>query len=590
MPASPTNALGGLTVSIPPVPVIDSNGNVVTNVVTNGIVKATSFLYANGLPLVSPIGGSNTYVQFNNNGVLDGSSNFTYISTSNTLNITNITVSGNTDLSDVGNVKILGGINGYVLQTDGTGNLSWTAQTGGGGGGNGTPGGTNTQIQFNDAGNFGGAVGFTYNKANDIVHVNTLQAGNVNSNYFFGNGYYLSGIDTNLANYVVAPNQSNITSVGTLTGLSINGDLNVHNISIIGNLTAINGLFTNQVVIGSNLTINPGSTFRSFGNVNFNTVPNVSLGTSGNVHIYGGLNGYVLSTDGTGNLSWIPGGGGNGSPGGQDTQVQFNDAGVFAGSANFTFNQYSKLLTVDQTLVQIANITNTLNVPNTAIVSVSGNINASSSKNINLGYVGNVHIQGGYNGQVLGTDGLGNLSWVNKSGGGGGGSPGGANSQVQFNLNGNFGASPSFVFDSTSTTLTLAGNVIGNAFTVGSGTYQFATTSVFFATTASAGPNQLLYTSPLTVADTIDFTIIATDFVNSTRQTSKISATCFTNVVAFNEYASLYVNGGIGTFSVVYFPGDTNVPASMQLKVTPNLPELVTYKILVVSYAPTTSQ
>ena len=34
---------------------------------------------------------------------------------------------------DVGNLHISGGSNGYVLQTDGNGNLTWTAQTGGGG-------------------------------------------------------------------------------------------------------------------------------------------------------------------------------------------------------------------------------------------------------------------------------------------------------------------------------------------------------------------------------------------------------------------------------------------------------------------------
>ena len=35
----------------------------------------------------------------------------------------------------------------------------------GGGGGGGTPGGSNTQVQFNDAGSFGGDAGFTYDKA-----------------------------------------------------------------------------------------------------------------------------------------------------------------------------------------------------------------------------------------------------------------------------------------------------------------------------------------------------------------------------------------------------------------------------------------
>lgn len=50
-------------------------------------------------------------------------------------------------------------VNGYYLQTDTNGVLSWAA---GGGGGGGSPGGSNTQIQFNNAGSFGGDAAFTF--------------------------------------------------------------------------------------------------------------------------------------------------------------------------------------------------------------------------------------------------------------------------------------------------------------------------------------------------------------------------------------------------------------------------------------------
>jgi len=52
-------------------------------------------------------------------------------------------------------------VNGYYLQTDTNGVLSWAA---GGGGGGGSPGGSNTQIQFNDSATFGGEAAFTYDK------------------------------------------------------------------------------------------------------------------------------------------------------------------------------------------------------------------------------------------------------------------------------------------------------------------------------------------------------------------------------------------------------------------------------------------
>jgi hypothetical protein len=50
-------------------------------------------------------------------------------------------------------------VNGYYLQTDTNGVLSWAA---GGGGGGGSPGGSNTQVQFNNAGTFGGDAAFTF--------------------------------------------------------------------------------------------------------------------------------------------------------------------------------------------------------------------------------------------------------------------------------------------------------------------------------------------------------------------------------------------------------------------------------------------
>ena len=40
-------------------------------------------------------------------------------------------------------------------------------------------------------------------------------------------------------------------------------------------------------------------------NISF-TAANVSLGAVANLHITGGSSGYALSTDGAGNLSWVP--------------------------------------------------------------------------------------------------------------------------------------------------------------------------------------------------------------------------------------------------------------------------------------------
>lgn len=73
------------------------------------------------------------------------------------------------------------------------------------------------------------------------------------------------------------------------------------------------------------------------------TVANqANLGTVSGVKIGGGLDGYLLSTDGLGNLSWETGAGG--TPAGNDSWVQFNNAGAFGASENLTFDKVSGTL------------------------------------------------------------------------------------------------------------------------------------------------------------------------------------------------------------------------------------------------------
>ena len=77
--------------------------------------------------------------------VLDSTSSFTFAQATVTGNIfaSNVNANGtinfvgasNIALGPVANIHITGGTSGYVLSTDGSGNLSWVAQTGGGGGG-----------------------------------------------------------------------------------------------------------------------------------------------------------------------------------------------------------------------------------------------------------------------------------------------------------------------------------------------------------------------------------------------------------------------------------------------------------------------
>lgn len=376
MAAEKFNALTGYSVGIPAVNVVDANGNVITNVVspsgnvTANKVYANTYYFANGVAFTGEPAGSNAEVQFNNNGKFGASANFKFNSATQTVVVSNFAASGDSvDLGDVENLHIAGGLNGYVLQTDGTGNLSWTAQSGNGGG-NGSPGGSNMQVQFNDAGLFGGDAGFYYDKDTNLLTVTYIEGdgsnlsnltygnitgiGNVSTvdltgnaqQVLYGNGVFAgiaAGATANYANYagnVIDAAQPNITSVGTLTSLDVSTTIQTQNLSANGNIGADGLAVTGNSIFNGPVTISSIGNLTSFSNVNLASSPNVNM-TVSNLHISGGLNGYVLSTDGNGNLAWVVqgGGGGGGSPGGANTQIQYNDAGSFGGSPYMTFNK-----------------------------------------------------------------------------------------------------------------------------------------------------------------------------------------------------------------------------------------------------------
>jgi hypothetical protein len=114
-------------------------------------------------------------------------------------------------------------------------------------------------------------------------------------------------------------------------------------------------------------------------------------------------NGYYLQTDGSGNLAWAAAGGGTGSPGGVDTNVQFNDAGSFGGDAAFTYNKSTDTVT----LGEASTSTGSLKLANSGTantVTIRSGVNTAS-------WVMTLPTDDGASGQLLQTDGSGNLSW-----------------------------------------------------------------------------------------------------------------------------------------------------------------------------------
>jgi hypothetical protein len=173
--------------------------------------------------------------------------------------------------ANIANVSISGGSSGYYLQTNGSGTLIWAAGAGGGG----TPGGSTTQVQFNDAGSFGGNTGFTFDKTTGIFTapylagngngLSNIQGANVSGAVglatYAGTANAVAGANVSgavsyatTANAVAGANvsgtvssattagtvttaaQPNITSVGTLTSLTVNGNISANNANITGNI------------------------------------------------------------------------------------------------------------------------------------------------------------------------------------------------------------------------------------------------------------------------------------------------------------------------------------------------------------------
>jgi hypothetical protein len=155
--------------------------------------------------------------------------------------LSTLSVSGLKTLGNVGTVKITGGNTGYVLSTDGTGNLNWTQQ-----------------VQ------------------------NSIVAGTVYTNA-----------------------QPNITSVGTLTNLSIDGNITVGNgITTTGNISTQYILGNGYYLTGVAASIGTLPNLTTSGNVNFTGSGNIALGNIANINLSGGTAGQFVQTDGNGAISF----------------------------------------------------------------------------------------------------------------------------------------------------------------------------------------------------------------------------------------------------------------------------------------------
>jgi hypothetical protein len=251
----------------------------------------------------------------------------------------------------------------------------------------------------------------------------------------------------------------------------------------------------------------------------------LQLGNVANISMIGGAIGYVLQTDGLGNLSWVP------------------KSTLYTPIINLTNNTSGNIVTM-----KVANTTPYTNGQSVTI-SNANITNSSANSNIN-GRSFYVKLNGDYANSgnvVLYTDlsltitanGAGLLTYGANSGvataslgGTGSGAVGGSNTTVQFNDQNISNGVTSFTFDKSTTTLTvLSGNIIG---------------ANINATSTITGPvlvsNIANGTAPLTVTST---TLVPNLFVAR----ANVSEYANTALTTTGTYYPLFVNATSGNLA-----------------------------------------
>ena len=361
MAAEDFNSLGGYSVGIPPVPVVDANGNVVTNVlnVTGNVsvanVYAGNYFYANGQPFNAggnPL-GPNFSVQYNNNGVFGGNSAFLYDNANSLVTVPSLKVNGLANLGPVGNVTITGGSTGYLLTTDGNGVLQWLPPGSSAAISNGSSNVNIATANGNITAGVAGVGNVVTITSNSVVVAGNLNATNINGNVI---GNITGNFSGNMS--------------GTLTG------------SLVGNVlgTVVGNLLGNATTAGTVVT---------------NAQPNItSVGTLTTVDVTGNATVGTLLTN---NIKYA-----NGDPyvfttnaAGTNTQVQFNNNNAFSASANFTFDNGTQTLSVTNIVSNGAGLTSLTGANVIGAVNYATVANSVAVANVSgIGNIATVNLDG----------------------------------------------------------------------------------------------------------------------------------------------------------------------------------------------------
>jgi len=478
--------------------VVDIETLVVSNITVTGNLAPNKINFTD---TIVNIGAANAEVTVS----VAGTTNVAVFSTTGTTT-TGLTVTGNTDLGDVGNVQITGGNANAFLQTDGNGNLVWTtvdASSVSNGTSNltipvqdgpvriaasgtanvlvVTSSGTTVTGNLDSIGNLNVTGDETISGNLTIAGVTNMGAvaniriaNGTNGQYLQtdGNGNVLwasisgSGISNGASDVSIPVANGNVTSTvngnAILTvasaGANVFGTLDVTNAVTLGSTLTVSG----NVTASANLSVTVNTSVS-----NLTATGNVNLGDISNVHISNGVAGQYMTTDGAGNLNWstieIPTYIANGT---SSVAIPVEDSNVVVTVGS---NNVVNITGTGANVIGTLDVTGNVTVSN---LTANGNVNVSNltaNGNVQLGAIGDVNITGGNVGQVIKTDGAGNLSFANV--------PGGTNTQVQFNDNGNLSGSQLHYYANGANTFLQYGSV-NETFTTGQGiSFVYNTTS-----------------------------------------------------------------------------------------------------------------
>lgn len=182
--------------------------------------------------------------------------------------------------------------------------------------GGGTPGGSDTQVQYNNGGSFGGSAIY-FDDANNSVGINVAPYSNralaVSSS---------AGIAMRLQSEQATANRIQFFNASSVGAGAVAGTINGDDFHIQQSDTAL----TTNLYISSS-----GETY----------LPRITAASKANVVGYDSATGELTY------YSTASFGGGSASPGGSDTYVQFNDGGsTFGGDSGLTYNKTTNKLTI----------------------------------------------------------------------------------------------------------------------------------------------------------------------------------------------------------------------------------------------------